>query len=76
MAVLTTVITPLHPLHRVAGHTVANLHAYHVGFAVAAAIAVLASATALAVSDADAASTIVARRNKDPLDVIEPVAAL
>jgi EmrB/QacA subfamily drug resistance transporter len=61
VAVLTTVITALHPVHLVAGQTVANLHAYHVGFLVAAAVALLAGVGALRVRDADAASTMVAR---------------
>jgi EmrB/QacA subfamily drug resistance transporter len=62
VAILTTVITALHPVHVVAGHTVANLHAYHVGFLVAAAVALLAVVAALTVHDEDAISTIVTRR--------------
>ena len=62
VAVLTTVITALHTVHTVAGHSVANLHAYHVGFLVAAGIALLAAVAALTVHDEDAASTIVPRR--------------
>jgi EmrB/QacA subfamily drug resistance transporter len=62
VAVLTTVITALHPEHLVGGHNVANLHAYHAGFLVAAGIALLAGVAALTVHDEDAASTIVARR--------------
>ncbi len=61
VAILTTVITLLHPIHTVDGHDVANLHAYHVGFLVAAAIAVLGALSALTVHDEDAASTMVAR---------------
>ena len=61
VAVLTTVITALHPVHVVAGRTVANLHAYHVGFLVAAGIALMAALAALSIHDEDAASTIVRR---------------
>jgi MFS family permease len=61
VAALTTVITALHPVHLVAGRAVANLHAYHVGFLVAAGIALLAGVAALTVRDEDAASTMVAR---------------
>ncbi|MCU4183666.1 multidrug efflux MFS transporter [Acidiferrimicrobium sp. IK] len=77
VAVLTTVITTLHPLHLVAGRAVANLHAYHVGFVVAAGIALLAGVAALTVSDADAASTIVPRKRKAEAatSTSEPVAA-
>ena len=64
VAALTTVITALHPVHVVAGHTVANLRAYHVGFLVAAGIALLAGVAALTVHDEDAASTVVARRRR------------
>ncbi len=61
VAVLTTVITALHPVRVVAGHPVAHLAAYHVGFLVAAAIALVAAACSLAVSDNDAAGTVVRR---------------
>ena len=64
VAALTTVITALHPVHVVAGHPVANLRAYHVGFLVAAGIALLAGVAALTVHDEDAASTVVARRRR------------
>ena len=62
VAILTTVITAVHPVHVVAGHTVANLRAYHAGFLVAAGIALLAAVAALTVHDEDAASTMVPRR--------------
>jgi MFS family permease len=62
VALLTTVITVLHPVHTVDGHSVANLNAYHVGFLVAAGIALLGALSALTVHDEDAASTMVARR--------------
>jgi MFS family permease len=62
VAALTTVITLLHPVHTVDGHSVANLHAYHVGFLVAAGIALLGALFALTVHDEDAVSTMVVRR--------------
>jgi hypothetical protein len=62
VAILTTVLTLLHPVHVVDGHSVANVHAYHVGFLVAAGIALLGALSALTVHDEDAASTMVARR--------------
>lgn len=62
VAILTTVVTALHPVQVVGGHLAPHLHAYHVGFVVAAAVALLAVGAALTVRDADAASTIVRRR--------------
>jgi EmrB/QacA subfamily drug resistance transporter len=64
VAILTTVLTLLHPVHTVDGHSVANLRAYHVGFLVAAGIALLGALSALTVHDEDAASTMVARRRR------------
>jgi EmrB/QacA subfamily drug resistance transporter len=76
VAVLTTVITSLHPLHVVAGRTVANLRAYEVGFLVAAGVAVAAALVALTVHDEDAASTMVARnRPKTRPQSVEDLAA-
>ncbi len=48
VAVLTTVIVGVGPVHVVHGHTEANLTAYRVTFVVAAAIALLAVASSLA----------------------------
>jgi EmrB/QacA subfamily drug resistance transporter len=67
VAVLTTVVTAIKPIHEVAGRSVPHLAAYHVGFLAAAAFAFAAGLCALAVSDADAANTVVARRRKEPL---------
>ena len=77
VAILTTVITLLHPIHTVDGHDVANLHAYHVGFLVAAGIALLGALYALTVHDTDAASTMVARRraNQPANDADAPLIA-
>jgi dolichyl-phosphate-mannose--protein O-mannosyl transferase len=58
VAVLTTVIVAVGPVHVVAGHPVANLTAYRVAFGVAAAICLCAVAFSLSIRDADAAATI------------------
>jgi EmrB/QacA subfamily drug resistance transporter len=57
VAVLTTVLAGIGPVHVVHGHSTANLSAYHVSFLIAAAIALAAGAVALTVNDALAAST-------------------
>ncbi len=62
VAVLTTAVVLVGPLHLVGGHAVANLTAYRVAFLVAAVICVLGLFPALRISDADAARTIPARR--------------
>jgi MFS family permease len=58
VAVLTTVIVAVGPVHVVAGHPVANLTAYRVAFVVAAAICLCGVACSLSIRDADAAATI------------------
>jgi EmrB/QacA subfamily drug resistance transporter len=76
VAVLTTVIMLVGPVHLVAGHEVANLTAYRVAFGVAAAIALCGVAFSLSISDADAAGTIPARRGQRELAAAaEPRAA-
>ncbi len=76
VAVLTTVIVAVGPVHLVAGHEVANLTAYRVSFLVAAAICLCAVACSLSIRDADAASTIPAlRRRPDIEPTAEPSAA-
>ncbi len=62
VAVLTTAIVLIGPVHLVAGHLAANLAAYRVAFLVAAAICLLGLPAALRINDADAARTIPARR--------------
>ncbi len=57
VAVLTTVIVLVGPVHLVAGHQVANLAAYRVAFVTAAAICLCALAWSLSIRDGDAAST-------------------
>lgn len=70
VAVLTTVITAVRPVHLIAGRQTTSLSAYHVGFAVAAGMALLAGVAALTVNDHDAASMIV-RRPVGPRPSIE-----
>jgi predicted MFS family arabinose efflux permease len=67
VAVLTTVIVLIGPVHVVAGREVANLTAYRVAFLIAAAICLCGVAWSLSIHDADAASTIPRRggREKD-----------
>ena len=62
VAVLTTAIVLIGPVHVVGGHEVANLTAYRVAFLVAAAICLLGLTAAVRISDADAARTIPVRR--------------
>ena len=57
VAVLTTVIVLVGPVHLVAGHPAANLTAYRVAFLAAAVICLCALACSLSIRDADAAST-------------------
>jgi len=71
VAVLTTVIVFVGPVHLAAGHAVANLTAYRVAFLVAAVIALSAVACSLSIRDADAAATIPVRRGRPD---IEPAA--
>jgi hypothetical protein len=66
VAVLTTVIVLIGPVHVVAGHEVANLTAYRIAFLIAAAICLCGVAWSLSIRDADAASTIPRRgRERD-----------
>jgi len=62
VAVLTTAIVLVGPVHLVAGHPAANLTAYRIAFLVAAAVCLLAVPCALSIRDSDAARTIPARR--------------
>jgi MFS family permease len=78
VAVLTTAIVLVGPVHVVAGHPVANLTAYRVAFLVAAAFCLLAIPCALSIRDSDAAATIVRReRHHDAAQPApEPAASL
>jgi MFS family permease len=66
VALLSTVVATVGPVHVVDGHPTANLTAYHVAFLVAAAVALLAAVCATTVSDADAAATMVRRPRRSP----------
>jgi EmrB/QacA subfamily drug resistance transporter len=68
VAMLTTAIVLVGPVHLVGGHPVANLTAYRVAFLVAAAVCLAAVPCALSIRDADAARTIPGRRGTRPLD--------
>jgi EmrB/QacA subfamily drug resistance transporter len=62
VAVLTTAIVLIGPVHLVAGHAVANLTSYRIAFLVAASICLAALPSALSIRDADAAQTIPGRK--------------
>jgi EmrB/QacA subfamily drug resistance transporter len=66
VAALTSVIVAIGPVHLVAGHPVANLNAYRAAFLAAAAICLCGVAWSLSIHDADAAATIVRRRQPGP----------
>jgi len=78
VAVLTTAIVAVGPVHVVAGHAVANLTAYRVAFLVAAAVALAGTACSLAIRDSDAARTIPQRKSRittrGPLDTAPSLA--
>ena len=59
VALLTTTIVIVGPVHQVAGHAVANFTAYRVCFLVAAAAALLGVLASVRIRDADAAQTMV-----------------
>jgi len=59
VALLTAVISALHPVRTVAGRATANLPAFHHGLLVCAGVAVAAAAAALTIRDADAAPTMI-----------------
>ena len=69
VAMLTAVISALHPVRTVAGRPEANLHAFHIGLLLCAAVAVVAALAALSVRDSDAASTMVrpGARSRSPV---------
>jgi hypothetical protein len=58
VALLTAVISALHPVRTVAGRATANLSAFHHGLLVCAGVAIAAAVAALTVRDADAAPTM------------------
>jgi hypothetical protein len=63
VAILTTAIVLVGPVHRVAGHPAVNLTAYRVAF-LTAAIALSALACSLSIHDSDVASTLPGRRGQ------------
>jgi MFS family permease len=81
VAVLSTVVAAVGPVHVVAGRAHPNLTAYHTAFLVAAALSVLAGIVATTVNDADAAGTMVRRGRRaragrrEPADTLAPSAA-
>jgi len=68
VALLTAVISALHPVRVVAGHPEANIHAFHTGLDVCAGVAVAAALAALTVRDRDAAATMIRHRRPSPAD--------
>ncbi|HVC15330.1 MAG TPA: MDR family MFS transporter [Acidimicrobiales bacterium] len=73
VAVLSTVLVALHPVHVVSTKVSPNLHAYDVSFITGAAVAVIAAVCAsLLVRDADALSTMTGRRGRTSLGVGDP----
>lgn len=62
IALLTTAIVIVGPLHAVAAHVVPDLTAYRVAFLVAALVALSGVPVALTINDAEAANTMPARK--------------
>ena len=61
VALLSTVVAAVGPVHFVSHRAMPNLASYHTAFLVAAAVAVIAAIAALTVNDAEAAHTMVRR---------------
>ncbi len=81
VALLTAVISALHPVQIVGGRTEVNLNAFHTGLLVVAGVAVAAALAALTIHDSDAAVTMVRHRRQpateaDPDVVGAPAAGL
>jgi len=77
VALLTTTIVIVGPLHVVAGRLAPNLAAYRVTFLVAAAVALIGAAAARSINDADATRTMVdprLRRGRPPTAPAAPPA--
>jgi EmrB/QacA subfamily drug resistance transporter len=64
VALLTTVLATVGPVEVTRGRVVPDLTAYHAAFLVASGVALLAGLCALTISDADAAGTMVRRRDR------------
>jgi len=69
VALLTAVLSALHPEGTAAGQAQAGIPAFHTGLLVCAGVAVAAALAALTVRDADAAATMVRPRRQSPADV-------
>jgi EmrB/QacA subfamily drug resistance transporter len=76
VAVLTSAIVAVGPMHLVSGHPTANVDAYRAAFAVAAAFALAAVAFATRISDADAAHTIPTRASRRAAPRVREAASL
>jgi len=66
VSLVTTVIALVGAVHVVAGHSVPNLTAYHAAFVATAVVALIGSAVALTIKDADASATMVRRGARRP----------
>ena len=69
VALLTAVLSALHPEGTAAGQAQAGIPAFHTGLLVCAGVAVAAALAALTVRDADAAATMVRPGRQSPADV-------
>ena len=74
VALLTAVISALHPVRTVAGRPEANIHAFHTGLQVCAGVAVAAALAALTIRDRDAAPTMIRPRRPSPAAAPAPAA--
>jgi EmrB/QacA subfamily drug resistance transporter len=75
VALLTTIIVIVGPVHVVGGHLVANFAAYRICFLVAAGCALLGTVASLTINDAEAAKTMVDPRARKKLAVAAEAAA-
>jgi EmrB/QacA subfamily drug resistance transporter len=75
VALLTTTIVIVGPVHLVAGHLTPNLTAYRITFLVAAAAALLGVVASLMIKDADAAGTMVNPRDRTRSRAAAPATA-
>jgi EmrB/QacA subfamily drug resistance transporter len=76
VALLSTVLSAVGPLHHLAGHLVPDLGAYHAAFLAASGVAVVGAVVALlTVRDRDAAVTMSGRRRRAPAGAAGPGAA-
>jgi EmrB/QacA subfamily drug resistance transporter len=72
VAIVTTVVSVVKPVHTVAGQVVPHLLAYRVGFLTAAVFLFVASLLAWTIDDSAAAETMVARRRRAPRPEPQP----